>query len=387
MKNICLTGFKVSKLLTDRLTAIGVSTEYGLNDDTELMVVGETPTLSTLTRAIHTGVPMITAEQFEDTTLPALEREHGKTIVVIGGHFDLGVRIHEAAIQGAADAFKAFGEACQPVSEIEKVAKGIFNLFRNTENDNDDVIKYSGWDTQPEFRRDFFRHAAKQYLSDVTAKPSDKKLYDQLADAIKSERHYMSVLKEIGRIFGKNVGVDIGVDDLAWFIGDEVNVNIPHHFNSIHKPNGDTVTKLNTYLSKSKYATGNVGQCVADVAIENLEAYRELCNDLVTSLGLTYTNESYTDGDLIKMVGDLYRKVESVTPCGYIKLGVKSDDLVYFIKQHPELHDLITHLHDFKEAVEMREMIARNVNKGKYGENCYWVRQLNTVNKLIDLTK
>ncbi|CAH9015749.1 putative BRCT domain protein [Vibrio phage 393E50-1] len=383
MKHICLTGFKVSKLLTDRMSRIGIATNYGLNDDTELMVVGETPTLSILSQAIARGVPMITAEQFEDTTLPALEREHcgvkfnvsaldfGKPIAKVISVVDFG--------DGLIVELGAVEEEPQPCVTLESFTEQVMELYREGLIEEveighdlfvDNYVTFDGMKVS--YRNLKAMQTVFKKLSDT---PADKKLSEQLADAVKSERHYMSVLKEIGRIFGKNVGVDIGVDDLAQFIGDEVNVNIPHHFNSVNKPNSDAVTKLNTYLSKSKYAAGNVGQCVADVAIENLEAYRELGNDLVTSLGLTYTNESYIDADLIKMVGDLHRKVNG-----------PSIGLVQQIKQHPELHDLITHLHDFKTGVELRELVSRT-NSTDDADRTYWAKQLDVINKLINLTK
>ncbi len=56
--------------------------------------------------------------------------------------------------------------------------------------------------------------------------------------------------------------------------------------------------------------------------------------------------------------------------------------VVKYIKNNNELHDLITHLPDFKEACEnMIDAVHHPDDK------LYWERQVNVINNLIEITK
>ncbi|AUS01889.1 hypothetical protein NVP2044O_25 [Vibrio phage 2.044.O._10N.261.51.B8] len=212
MKNLTLNVLFIGdKILPSDLTArcaeAGLTRVFNLDVEIHLIVIhGHT------SFKLDGTTPVMTFDNFIDTTLPALEREHGKTIVVIGGHFDLGVLLHEGILEGNA--------------EIDKLC-----------------VSGSGVKPQPS--------------------PADKKLSDQLADAIKSERHYMSVLKEIGRIFGKNLGVDIGVDNLVHHVAEQLELaakqpkpTVKSEFNygdEVCQPGGELMT-FGCMIPRSKKA-------------------------------------------------------------------------------------------------------------------------------------
>lgn len=69
----------------------------------------------------------------------------------------------------------------------------------------------------------------------------------------------------------------------------------------------------------------------------------------------------------------------------------ETKELLDNIMAHPELHDLITHLDDFKEAVEYyTSELDRGiyVSEEEYESTLeYWNRQKKVLDKLIDITK
>ncbi len=70
---------------------------------------------------------------------------------------------------------------------------------------------------------------------------------------------------------------------------------------------------------------------------------------------------------------------------------METKQLIEEILKHKELHDLITHLGDFKQAVEGELDMAKediHVDNDEFHANVtYWERQLRVVNRLIEVTK
>lgn len=64
---------------------------------------------------------------------------------------------------------------------------------------------------------------------------------------------------------------------------------------------------------------------------------------------------------------------------------METKQLIEEILKHEELHNLITHLGDFKEAVEGELEGSRMMNCEH--DTTYWERQLKVVNRLIEVTK
>ena len=64
---------------------------------------------------------------------------------------------------------------------------------------------------------------------------------------------------------------------------------------------------------------------------------------------------------------------------------METEQLIEEILKHEELHDLITHLDAFKEAVE-GELEGSKIMNCEH-DTIYWERQLKTVNRLIEVTK
>lgn len=74
------------------------------------------------------------------------------------------------------------------------------------------------------------------------------------------------------------------------------------------------------------------------------------------------------------------------------KGNMETKQLIAEILKHEELHDLITHLGDFKQAVEGELDMAKDaVHLDDYydyqANSSYWERQLKTVNRLIGITE
>ncbi|CAH9014062.1 hypothetical protein VP495E541_P0162 [Vibrio phage 495E54-1] len=69
----------------------------------------------------------------------------------------------------------------------------------------------------------------------------------------------------------------------------------------------------------------------------------------------------------------------------------ETKQLIEEILKHKELHNLITHLGDFKEAVESKlgkSKEATHLDSEEFHANVsYWERQLKVVNRLIEITK
>ena len=70
---------------------------------------------------------------------------------------------------------------------------------------------------------------------------------------------------------------------------------------------------------------------------------------------------------------------------------METKQLIEEILKHKELHNLITHLGDFKEAVEATLEEVKSCPKfSDYGEYradvTYWERQLKVVGRLIEVT-
>ena len=71
---------------------------------------------------------------------------------------------------------------------------------------------------------------------------------------------------------------------------------------------------------------------------------------------------------------------------------METKQLIEEILKHKELHDLITHLGDFKEAVEgeldkAKEDSHSDDYYGYQANILYWERQLDVVDRLIEVTK
>lgn len=71
---------------------------------------------------------------------------------------------------------------------------------------------------------------------------------------------------------------------------------------------------------------------------------------------------------------------------------MEARQLIAEILKHKELHDLITHLGDFKQAIEGELDMAKDDihldDHYDYQANIsYWERQLKVVNRLIEITK
>ena len=70
---------------------------------------------------------------------------------------------------------------------------------------------------------------------------------------------------------------------------------------------------------------------------------------------------------------------------------METKQLIEEILKHGELHNLITHLGDFKQAVEGElDMAKEDIhldNDEFYANVDYWERQLRVVNRLIEVTK
>ena len=64
---------------------------------------------------------------------------------------------------------------------------------------------------------------------------------------------------------------------------------------------------------------------------------------------------------------------------------METRQLIAEILKHKELHDLITHLGDFKEAVEDELEGSKMMNCEH--DTAYWERQLKVVDRLIEVTK
>ena len=71
---------------------------------------------------------------------------------------------------------------------------------------------------------------------------------------------------------------------------------------------------------------------------------------------------------------------------------METKQLIKEILKHEELHNLITHLGDFKQAVEgeldmAKDDIHLDSHYDYQANSSYWERQLKTVNRLIEVTK
>ena len=71
---------------------------------------------------------------------------------------------------------------------------------------------------------------------------------------------------------------------------------------------------------------------------------------------------------------------------------METRQLIAEILKHKELHDLITHLGDFKEAVEGKLEEVESCPKFDHcyeyqADILYWERQLKVVDHLIEVTK
>ncbi|CAM0110888.1 hypothetical protein VPH5P1C_0166 [Vibrio phage 5P1c] len=79
-------------------------------------------------------------------------------------------------------------------------------------------------------------------------------------------------------------------------------------------------------------------------------------------------------------------------PHSEIKEGhMDTTQLIEEVLKHKELHNLITHLGDFKEAVKGELDVAKDdihLNSEEFHANVsYWERQLKVVNSLIEITR
>lgn len=137
-----------------------------------------------------------------------------------------------------------------------------------------------------------------------------------LQAALESERQLMGVLRDIGKVFSKTVGIDIGVTELPELVDDQ------------------------------------------------FEQLRELRNNLVTCTGNTYTDKSFTDTDLINEVADLHRLKQKVTE--YLKT---SYSFTCDVGVHPDSCKLMIEVAEMT-GVKLRHLNSKGVSS-KPGPDIY----------------
>ena len=278
-----------------------------------------------------------------------------------------------------------------------------------------------------------------------------------------SERHLMGVLRDIGKIFNVNVGVDVGVDKLVEHVNTSIRditsentinaekVSMANDFRgkvvdaleikpqlresisdeallSLIKllgedePENEEVFKMRNFMIREmgfgSHCSMNQIRCglvkrksnydelleIRNIAFDILKIKKssefkvdkEVLVKVLTKITTNYRSARYAQFSLDKMIemqnfmGDQWNednpdyKVHDLVMAVIERAEKLCKPLVNQIKEHPELHDLITHLGDFKDAVELRAIISRTV--GVDEETTYWVRQLSVVNELIERT-
>ncbi|UUW39219.1 hypothetical protein [Vibrio phage Artemius] len=364
----------------------------------------------------------------------------------------------------AAKNIDTFRESTQQIedAQIEVKAEELYDIYRT----EDQWVRNTPWDREPDSFRNGFRAIARHLATPQTD------VQHALQAALESERELMDILRKIGKVFGKNVGTDIGILDLPKLVDDqfeqlrELRNNLVtctgntyadksftdndlinevadlhrlkqkvteylktsyaftgdvgvhpdscklmievaemtgvklRHLNSkdvsskpepsihgqlsFHKQNSKQIVRLNNWLQEHNLT--KPGVCVTDTIIELLEKAvspkaptPQLINASRVMNAIHIKPElrvGMTEDRIIENLEILHRDA-----AGNFTLENK----VSIVKKDPQLHDLITHLPDFHNAVRVRYDIAHSC--GDEDEVTYWRRQLDVINKLLELTK
>lgn len=93
-------------------------------------------------------------------------------------------------------------------AQVEAKAEELYNLYKSVYSSNFTNMEYLNFKETTHENKEGFRAVARHLAIPQTD------VQEALHAALKSERELMGVLREIGQVFGKNVGVDIGILEL-----------------------------------------------------------------------------------------------------------------------------------------------------------------------------
>lgn len=156
-------------------------------------------------------------------------------------------------------------------AQIEAKAEELYEIYSDKYQTALEQKILCGWMNQSEHLREGFRAIARHLATPQTD------VQKALGEALHSERELMDILRKIGKVFGKNVGTDIGILDLPKLVEGMVCENEKLHFDArkaaseleAHKHNSKQMLRLNNWLREHNLTKPGVR--VTDTIIELLE--------------------------------------------------------------------------------------------------------------------